>query len=424
MAEPNPLDPSGVAQSLADAIRQQADNIASGGGGGGGGNRRNNRNNRRSKNPLDQLIEQINQISVEATPYETLLQQATGAAGAQFDPLISELEAQIAGTTRRGNRNQREAKQMYNALAQDIAAEMPQITNEMAAASQETEDRYNQTQNELQNQYNQQAQQQAELFQQLGIQAAAPEASQQSMEDQAYFQQQSKTDEQAAIDLLNQMTQSDVAYNRQSAQNTRLAGVNTAQDIGRQLEEYLQTAGGELSGLRAGREGAIQSMLAQLQQQDAQRITSAEESEYDRLMDMFNLQLDMQKMQQDQLGSQQNQESLFSGTSGPAGASNYLSEIYGSNNTFTSNEIMNAINDVMSQPEVVSGRYETGEEDQYGNPQTSKVTDEYLTDLLRQYMTEGDLDPDTAPGVFNTQYSNADVNHAINALLAYLGKLE
>lgn len=414
MAQPGPWNPSGTANSLADAIRRQAASQAK-------------QSEQKSGlvstgpevDPLQQLMDQIQGINVAPTPYDQLLQQATGSAGSQYDPLIAELEAQMSATKKRGSSNQQQARDMYNALATDIAAEMPDITNQMAAASQETQNRYDQTQQQLKSEYNDQAAQQAALYKQLGIQAAAPEASQQAMEDQAYFQNQSQTDEDAALALLSQMKNSDVAYNRESSDNTRLAGENVAQDIGAQLEDYLQTAGGKLSGLRAGRESTIQAMLAQLQQQDAQRVTQQEETQYDRLMDMFNLQLKMQEMQNDQ-ASKAKANQLFKGTNGPSGASNYLSEIYGGGgDTFTSSAIMDAINDVMADPAVIAGKYEGDTKDQYGNPVENKVNDQYMMDLLRRRMSGEGQGP-----LSGTEFSNMDMNNAINALLAYMGKLK
>jgi len=414
MAQPGPWNPSGTANSLADAIRRQAASQAK-------------QSEQKSGlvstgpevDPLQQLMDQIQGINVAPTPYDQLLQQATGSAGSQYDPLIAELEAQMSATKKRGASNQQQARDMYNALATDIAAEMPDITNQMAAASQETQNRYDQTQQQLKSEYNDQAAQQAALYKQLGIQAAAPEASQQAMEDQAYFQNQSQTDEDAALALLSQMKNSDVAYNRESSSNTRLAGENVAQDIGAQLEDYLQTAGGKLSGLRAGRESTIQAMLAQLQQQDAQRVTQQEETQYDRLMDMFNLQLKMQEMQNDQ-ASKAKANQLFKGTNGPVGASNYLSEIYGGGgDTFTSSAIMDAINSVMGDPTVEAGQYDTGEKDQYGQPIMNKVNDQYMQGLLRRYMSGDGQGP-----LSGTQFNNMDINNAIAALMAYQGKLK
>jgi len=414
MADPGIFDLGGTSNSIADAIRRQANAQAK---------------QSKSKsslvdtsdpvNPLDQLMQQIQGINVAATPYDQLLQQATGSAGAQFDPLIKQLEAEMARTKQRGSNNQKEARGMYNALAQDIAAEMPAITQQMSQASNEAEQRYNATQDQLQGQYQQQAAEQAELYKKLGIQAAAPEASQQAMDDQAYFQQQSQNDEAAALQMLNEMKNSDVSYNRETSQNTRLAGVNASQDIASQLEDYLQQAGGKMAGLQAGREGAIQSMLAQLQQQDAQRVQQQESQEYDRLMDMFNLQLRMQEMMNKASGGV---NSLFKGVNGMSGPANYLGEIYGSpeqgGDTFTSNAIMDAINDVMGDPTVIAGKYDSGEDDQYGQPIMNKVNQQYMEDLLRKRMSGEGQGP-----LSGTQFSQNDIMHAINALLARQGKL-
>lgn len=410
MANPSPWDSGGMASSLADAIRRQADTQAklaqgqkldSSGFG---------------EDPLAQLMKQIQNINVSSTPYDVLMQQAKGSAGAQFDPLIQQLQAEMGATKKRGANNQKEARSMYNALATDIAGEMPEITNRLNQASQETQMRYDNAQNEVKGQYDKQAADQAALFQKLGIQAAAPEASQQGMEDQAYFQNQSNAEERSAMQQLQEMKQGDLAYQQQSSDNTRLAGTNVASDIGAQLEQYLQSAGGKLAGLNAGKESAISAMLAQLQQQDTQRVQSGEEQEYKRLMDMFNLQLKMEEMKNK--NGQSN--SLFKGTSGPMGASNYLGGVYG-NDSFSSKSIMEAINDVMSTPEARAGKYQSPDmKDTYGNPMSMDVTPEYLTDLLRKRMKEGDSE---SP-LMNPSFSDYDMNNAINALLAYMGRLK
>jgi len=406
MAIPGPWDTSGTASNLADAIRAQAASQAKQAAQKSG-------LVDTSTNPLDQLMQQIQSINVAPTPYDQLLQIASGQASTQFDPLIQELQGQISATTNRAHKNEGQAKAMYNDLAKDIAAQMPEITNQLSQASQETEQRYNQTQQALQGEYNKQAEAQAALLKKLGIQAAAPEASQQAMEDQAYFQQQSKSDEANALDLLNEMKNADVSYNRQSADNTRLAGVNTAQDIAAQLEDYLQQANSKLSGLKTSKQSAIQSALAQLQQQDQQRIEKQENQQYQHLMDMANLQLRIQQMQQDAA----NKNTLFKGTNGPSGAANYLSEIYPTDNT-TSSAILSAINDVMSDPNVIAGKYDSGQKDMYGQEKYNDVTNEYLIDLLRKRLSGEGQGPLTA-----TQYSTADINNAINALLAYRGQL-
>lgn len=426
MAKPGGWDTGGTAGNLADAIRKQAaaqrqrdpaevlkrasSKIAD--------RARAAAGLPTSNDPLGQLLDQIQNINVGGTPFDLIKQQAYGSVGAQYDPLIEQLKAEIEGTKSRAAKNQSTVKQMYSDEAQDIAAQLPEITNQMAAASKEAQGQYDQTQQVLQQEYAKNAEAQNALYKQLGIQAAAPEASQQAMEDQAYFQQQSQSDEAAALQSLREMTQSDKAYNQQTSNNTRLAGINAATDIGSQLEQYLQGANAKLGGYEAGKESAIQAAIAQLQQEDQQRVAQAEQQEYDRLMDMFNLQLKMQQMQQSSTGSGTGGlSSLFKGTNGPPGASNLLGEMYGGD-TFSSNSIMNEINELMANPNVIAGRYDSGQKDMYGKPIMNKVNDAYLRQQLLEQMQGGGDGP-----LSSTQYTPADINAAIMALMAYQGKL-
>src|SRR5687767_3476290 len=120
MAEPGGWDTSGNAGSLADAIRRQAaaqrsrnpeavlkkasSNIA---------DRARQAAGLPSVNdPLGQLLEQIQNINVGSTPWESIKQQAYGSVGAQYDPLIEQLKAEIEGTKGRATKNQNTVKQM------------------------------------------------------------------------------------------------------------------------------------------------------------------------------------------------------------------------------------------------------------------------------------------------------------------------
>lgn len=425
MAKPGGWDTGGTAGNLADAIRKQA--AAQRNRDPAEALRKASRNIAdrakaaaglpTSNDPLGQLLEQIQNINVGYTPFDTIKQQAYGSVGAQYDPLIEQLKAEIEGTKSRASKNQATVKQMYSDEAQAIAAQLPDITNQMAAASKEAQGQYDQTQQILEQEYAKNAEAQNALYKQLGIQAAAPEASQQAMEDQTYFQNQSQSDETAALQALREMTQADKAYNQQTSNNTRLAGVNAATDIGSQLEQYLQGANAKLGGYEAGKESAIQAAIAQLQQEDQQRVQQAEQQEYERMMDMFNLQLKMQQMQQSAESKASSPfESLFKGTNGPAGAANVLGEMYG-DDTFSSNAVMSEIDKLMANPNVIAGKYDSGQKDMYGKPVMNKVNDAYLRQMLIEQMQGGNT-PLSGP-----QYSPMDINTAIMALMAQQGKL-
>jgi len=159
--------------------------------------------------------------------------------------------------------------------------------------------------------------------------------------------------------------------------------------------------------------------LQQLVSGDQQNAQSTRQNQIDNLMKMFNFQLDTQKEMDSQQNNAAKNNDLFKGTSGPSGASNYLAQSLGPDRSGTAEQIMKLINDTMADPNVVSGRHPQTDAngnvttDQItGKPTTMQNTDQYLEDLLRSKM-EGN----------GGGYSSGDINSAINALLAYLGKL-
>ncbi len=110
-------------------------------------------------------------------------------------------------------------------------------------------------------------------------------------------------------------------------------------------------------------------------------------------------------------------EGLFKGTSGLSGAQNFLAQQYPESPIIAGN-LMEQLNDVLSNKQVTQGKYQL----EPGDPSTGKaarysdVGKEYMMDLLRN---EIEKENQSQPG----RYGSGDVNNAINALLAYLGKL-
>src|ERR1700754_1830312 len=262
------LNPSGTANALQRAIDKQAEAMRAGA----------NPTNSPSMavggslyqaSPLDLLQQQLNQqlaqIPDYTTPTDQLRQQAEAQMNSQYDPLIQALQQQIQQTTSRATKNEGQAKDMYNSLAQGLAADIPQITQQAKAAQDETSNRYSQASQQLQNEYKTQANDQQDVLQRLGIQAAAPEANQQASTDQAYFQQQNDLSKQQALDAQQQQQASATNYQQNLSDTSRQAGLNTAQDIASQLEDYLQGANSQLGGLQAQRSSGIEALLGQLQ---------------------------------------------------------------------------------------------------------------------------------------------------------------
>lgn len=368
-------------------------------------------------NPYDllqsQLFDAVNSINVAPTPLEQLRQMATQQVSAQYDPQIKALAGQITSTSGKAKRDQGTARDMYGALAKDYLSQLPEMTQQFAAEDQATNQRYDQAQSQMQGEYDEQAANQAAVLKRLGIQAAAQDASQQGMEDQAYFQNQSNMDQQQALSALDQQQNSQLDYQRNLGNTSKIAGENMAQDIGQQLRDYMIQANGQMTGLESGKASAIQALLAQMQQQDSQNVAQQRQQEFDNQMKLYNFELSAQKAMPQTSADETGFGAKGTLTSGLPGAQNYLASIYPEQPQRASN-LMELLNNVLSDKEVTQGKFmlDPGDPSMGKSPKYSDVGQQYMEDLLRrQFEQQGQ------------RYNTGDINATMAALEAYLGKL-
>lgn len=380
-------------------------------------------------NPYDMLQQQlfnaVNGVQAQTTPLDQLRKMATSQVSAQFDPQIQGLLDTMKGSQARGARSEKEARQMYGDLSKDFLSQLPDLTAQYAADDKATNARYDQAQQQMQGEYDKQAAEQDAVLKRLGVQAAQPDSSQQARDDQAYFQNQSNLDQQQQLNSMDQQQNASLDYQRGLGNSAKMAGENTAQDIAQQLSDYLTQSNGQLNTLRGQKQSGIAALLSQMQQQDAQSAESTRQKEIDNLMAMFNFQLSAQKAGDSAASkggimggiagapAQGGNGSLFKGTSGLSGASNYLAEQY-PNQPILATNLQQELNNVLSNPDVVKGKYvlDPGNASLGKGPTYSNVGQEYMMDLLRQNMQQQ-----------GGKYNSGDINNAMNELLAYLGKL-
>lgn len=389
-------------------------------------------------NPVEDLIsglfQQANSINVAPTPFEELQKLANQQVAAQFDPVIAALQQQMDTKQKRGKESQSQARGMYNSLGDDLVGQLPQITQQFAAEDAATNARYDNAQRQLQDMYGQQSQQQQQVLQNLGIQAAAPDASAQARTDQNYFQGQMESEQQAALNALAEQEMAQSNYQRNLGNSSRMAGENTAQDIGRMLEDYMDQAGTQMTGLQGQRGSALSALLQQLQGQDASRVQQEEQQQFQNLMALSNFQLDAQRLatqsEMDRMNYQlrlqemanqqmqgQGEDPLFQGTMGNTGAANFLAQLYPDQPILASGLLSN-IDDVMRNEDVVRGKYvlDPGDPGMGKGPTYADVDQNYISNLLRREIEQENIQN---PG----RYGPSDIANAIDALMAYLGKM-
>lgn len=357
--------------------------------------------------PFEQFMQQYESINVPRTPYAELQKMAQQQVNAQYDPMITLLNQQMGQKKERAAGSQKEARDMYNALGESFVQQLPQMTNEFAQQDREANQRYDNAQASLQKQYGNQAAEQQALLERLGIQAAAPEASKQANEDQAYFQNQLELSQQQEQGARTQQNQAAKDYTQSLGNTSRMAGENTAQDIASQLEAYLDTAGGQLGVLQGQKGSALASLLQQMQAQDAKRAEDESQRQFENLLKLSRFQLDSEAMQRKM--AQDMNQNLFEGKSSLLGAQNFLGQQY-QNEPDKASAIMQELQDVLANPEVTQGKFILDPGDGMRAPTYSPMTQERMMEILRKEMAGG-------------QYTPADINAAMNALAAYKGLL-
>ena len=348
-----------------------------------------------------QLMEQLNAIQVQQTPIEKLRAAAEAAASREYDPQISGLEAEIKNTQGRAQTGQTQSRDMYNALAQDLANQLPNITQQYKQAEDATAQRYDQAMQQMQGGFQQQQNQQQDILNRLGIQAAMGDPSmQRANQDQQYFQNQFNLSKQQNLDALNQMQNTDTGYNQKMQGNTRLAGENRAQDIGRDLESYMTGANAKMGSLRAGKASAIEQLIAQLEQQDAARVSQSQQNAFQQAMAMNNFGLDMLKTKNQSTQAdndlmlklmelQQKQNSGFGNIGGIDSATNYLARVNPQDQA-KSQQLMDIFNKLLMSPDIVSGK-QVITDPGTGQKTNSPITNEYAMNRLREMALQNKL---------------------------------
>lgn len=385
--------------------------------------------------PIEQLQQQLQQqlaslnISNFLTPESVINQEANGAVNSQYDPQISGLLNQISTTKSTTKDNQNQATQMYDALAQNLSDQIPAMQQQEKSQQAAANTLYSGSKNDIQQNYQQQSQNQQNTLAQLGLQAATGTGSsgnpavtantpvggvgQQAAANEAYATSQADLQNQQAQNQLAEQGASQNQYQSSMADNSKMAGANTVEDLAKQLSTYLSGANSQVSSLQSSKAQALSSMLAQLEQQNQTNAQSQYQSAFNNTMATNNFGLSALKesdsntqasntlAQQLALAEQKNNAAP---TTGPTGAAAYLAQQYQSNPQ-EAIKLNQLVQDTMGRPDVLNGVHNVN------GTQTSD-TQAYLIDQLRQQAA--------TEGVTN----QTDLNNAINAFLAFTGKLK
>jgi hypothetical protein len=381
------------------------------------------------QNPYDKLyqnlMDQIQSIQVQQTPYDQLKAMADSQVNAQYDPVINSLQGEMNRTQTRADENKMDIRSMYGALGDNANAQAAQMQQSNQVAQDQTNKQYDQAAQQMQQSYQNVAGQQQNIMSQLGLQAAGADPRlQQNDADKAYFQNQQAADHQHQIDALQQIGQADQGYQHNIATNSQMAGENQAQLLTRQLQDYMGQAQDKMVGLQQQKGLDATNILNQLYMNDLNRVQNQGQMAFQRAMDMNNFQLNAmnannsnQMAQQDLLAKlkmidarwgQGSKANTMGTQSGMGGVDHFLAQQYGNDNNGTAAKLQQLLGQTLNSPEVIQGKVKG--KDAQGADTMYNMTDEYVMQQLRNLAQQQGL-------------NGVDVNNLMDSYLAYKGNL-
>ncbi len=315
----------------------------------------------------------------------------------QFDPQIKALKGEMAERKKRYAANKAEVKDLYSDLANQYRSERTNSANGYSDALNQNAQREQAFNETTQQNYDNSLESMTDEFSKLGIGDVAQVAYPEQQQDLQY-QQTLNAAENDAFDryLSAQQSSSNDLYSKMAA-NAGYHGAETIEDLLSELNTSLDSTSGQISTLNSQKSTGLSSLIAQLQQQQQERIAKAQQERFQNLLASGGFGMDIAKLQQSmQQASAQNQQKVP--TSGLLGANQILAS--GSDPT----KLSGAFQQLLQQQEFREGRFKAADGTivKLSGPQAAQ----YAAQMAQQM-----------------GLSPQDTTALVNAMYAYFGQL-
>lgn len=315
---------------------------------------------------LDQLfgtlLDSVGQGGSISFDYETALRQSEDAIRDAYQADIGAIRGQNKGARRETARDRQEIERMYNKLARSYERSGKRSMRQGRNLSEEVQGLYNDASGNVEQTASDIASQQAALAQGLGIEEAftdiIPEQSNNTMDMISQIQENGAD---GAARMLG-YAGNNRRFMERGAQGARLEGVQESGELLGALQDFIQGNKNQISNLRAQRRGDLLANEQSVNSTIAEMQASADSEQWDRLMQLAGLKLDIENTQIDNDLAAQKLAADLAGNSEEASA-DYLPKFMQQYAGFLQNEVKNPkrqgiINDILDAEDFRRGTYE------------------------------------------------------------------
>jgi len=231
--------------------------------------------------------------------------EAEQSVSAQYDPIIQQIQAQQGQTQQRARQNRVSLRDLYAGAVNDINAESAVGQKQFDASQAQSKQLYTDERNKIAAGYAADAAAQRAEAKRLGTEAlGVNEALGQQTADKQFADQMASQQMLSSQDALEQQQQAAGQYDRSIASATRQEGINSQEDIMKQLEDYMSQSNSDLANTRSQEAGSISQLAQQLAQQGYDRDAQNAQFQYQQQRDYIGDQQNLMKQQQDYLLAQ------------------------------------------------------------------------------------------------------------------------
>jgi len=191
--------------------------------------------------------------------------QAMSAVNEQFNPIINQILAQQSATQSRAATSQSTVRNLYNQLGAVEDRGAVADRTRYATSQAQSKNLYEDQRDQIAAGYARDAAAQRAEAKRLGIESLGlNEELTEQQGDMRFANQMSMQEQQAQQAAMSMQGNAQQDYDRAIANATRAEGIESSQDIGRQLEDYLAQSNTDLTGVRSQRAGSINDLMLKL----------------------------------------------------------------------------------------------------------------------------------------------------------------
>lgn len=206
-----------------------------------------------------------------------------------FNPQIKAIQQEMGSAKKRAKTARADLKALYNDLSGYYDSRIGASGKMYGVAQRGAQARTEGLKNAITQDYTERLKEQVDMYKSLGIEAAAPSATEGQYADQASQLATADMSGNAEAQALAVQQQGDQTYWNEGAAIAQLEGTEQQTNVITQLQDYLNSQGSSLAGLKGQKSAAYSQAMLEAKQKKSDQAAQRQNEIWNRMMDLARL---------------------------------------------------------------------------------------------------------------------------------------